>query len=135
MNVSDNSNGIVITKMEGFLKWNGLCAILVHPTQGQPVHFKIVLQKVATFSSCIYLVTRSFDVCKRHPRFNVDDVTGGIEIPDLCRKQEIEGVIAIRGNYIITTINGATTTISKASVTYFCIHMKYESDELQFSFT
>ena len=132
MAVSDNNNGITITKTEGFLSWNGLCAILVHPTKQKPVHFKIVLQKVETRTSCIYLITHSYET--RDPRFIVDDVTGGIRMSGLHVQQEIDGVISIREETINTTINGITKTVPKASVTYFCIHMEHQDDELQFSF-
>ena len=105
MTVSDNNNGITITKTEGFLSWNGLCAILVHPTKQKPVHFKIVLQKVETRTSCIYLITRSYET--RDPRFIVDDVTSGIGMSGLPVQQEIDGVISIREETInIYTING-----------------------------
>ena len=132
MTVSDNNNGITITKSEDSFNWNGLCAIFVHPIQQQPVHFKIALQKVEFFSQ-IYLVTHSYN--SSHPRFRVNDITGGIKLSGLCVQQKIDGVISIRGNTINTTINGTTKTILKASVTYFCIHMNYEDDKLQFSFT
>jgi len=136
MTVSHNgSSSIIITKthQEGFLSWNGLCAILVYPTEQQPVHFRIVLQKVDT-SSRIYLVTRSY--LRRPPRFQVDAVTGGIRMSGLCVQQKIDGEISVRGNIINTTINGTTeTSVPKGNLTYFCIHMEHQDDKLQFLFT
>ena len=130
MSVIENDSGIEIFKTG---KRNGLCTILVYPTQQQPVCFKIVLRQVSTDCSCIYFVTRSY--YSRCRLLEVNDCTDGIWFHNLYAQQEINGVISVTGSVINTTIDGVTRITPKHSVVYFCIHMNRQNDILHFLFT
>ena len=130
LSVIENDNNIEIFKTG---KRDGVCAILVYPTQEQPIHFKIVVQQVNTVCSCIYLATRSY--CSRRRLLRGNDFTGGIGFRNLHEQQIIDGTISIKGSVISTTINQITRITPKYNVIYFCIYMNHLDDFLQFSFT
>ena len=127
--VSDKTNSITSTNYYGFN--NGICAVLVDPTEQQPVCFRVVIQYVNHYSH-ICFVTRSYNT--RNPSFQGDDFADGVKLSDLCLKQEIDGIISVKGNSFVTTVNGTRTTTRKGILTYICVHMKKECDEFQFSF-
>jgi len=128
------NDGLNICKTDGVYGWNALCAILVCPTSRQPVCFKIVvIQALDNDSGHLYLATQSHD--DRVPHFQVDRTMGGMELHNLCDGQEIDGVVSVRGDDVVTTINGVTNYTTNTGIIYFCIHMFNQNDEILFSFT
>jgi len=135
MVVSEVNDGLIISKFGGHFDWNGLCAILVCPTTQQPVHFRIVVDNTFNDDDCghLYLSTHSYDDI--HPQFKVNELTGGQELQNLAKGDEIDGVISVRGDNVLTTIHNITNSTPIIGVVYFHVHMTNAEDEVLFSLT
>ena len=124
--MTESPKGTTFTKV-GKSAWNGMCLAEVHPTNQHPVHFKFRL----VFCSSYNGVRLGVQSCSLNSI--VISSPAGMTVDGIAVDQEVDGLIAVDGNTITTTIGGTVMKARKQDAIYLCLYMFHTNSSVRIS--
>ena len=129
MTIKEDGPLVSITKTSISNGWNALCAMQTNLTELHPVNFKFVLKQSHGDRSGLQIVVRS---CLER-NLSVSHHSGGMDVNGFMIGEEVNGMIAMKGNTITTTIGRKTMTTTKQQDTiYLCVYSYYVNNSVSF---
>ena len=129
--MTTNTDGslVSITRTSISNSWDGLCAVQISHTSQLPVAFKFILNQSNEDRYGIQIVVRS---CLES-NLSAGNYSGAMDVRGFTIGKEVDGMIAMEGGKIKTTIGHKTMTTKKQHDTiYLCVHSYYFSNSVSF---
>ena len=125
MTLPPDTEGVVITKcVSGY--WDSLCVAPINITEKYPLRFRFVLKSCSWYHQGIEVGVRT---C---PGPNITPYhSNGIDMVGINTDEELEGKVAVSGNYIIIYLGEKVRRVLKThDEVHLCVHM-YSSGSVQ----